>query len=81
MSLSKPIIAKRLIVKPCDIQVLTGVSEKSARRQLNKLRKKLGKGKDDYILIEEYCKATGVPFATMLAIVNQNHAALIEKNT
>jgi hypothetical protein len=49
----------RVVVYAKDIVTLTGRSERTAQRLLQKIRKLLGKNNDQYITIEEFCRFTG----------------------
>ncbi len=49
----------RVVVYAKDIVTLTGRSERTAQRLLQKTRKLVGKTNDQYVTIEEFCRATG----------------------
>ncbi|KAA2239876.1 hypothetical protein F0L74_27200 [Chitinophaga agrisoli] len=53
-------IPQRLIIHTQDIENITGKSNQAARRMLNKVRKRLGKGQDDLVTIAEFCACMGL---------------------
>ena len=50
----------RLVIYPKDVILITGRSERSARRMLQAIRKKTRKKKDAFISLEEFCAYTGL---------------------
>jgi hypothetical protein len=52
---------QRLIINTKDVENLTGLCQRSARRLLRKIRRYLEKDDDDYITIPEFCEYTGMP--------------------
>lgn len=50
----------RICIYPKDVQRITGKSEKTSRRLLQKIRKSLGKEPHQYITTEEFAKYTGI---------------------
>jgi hypothetical protein len=54
------IVPKRICIYPKDVQNITGRKEKTARRMLNKIKSKLGKSKEEFITVQEFCKFTGI---------------------
>jgi hypothetical protein len=51
---------KRICIYPKDIQRITGKSQKSGQRLLNKIKKELGKEKHQFITSEEFAKYSGI---------------------
>ncbi|MBX9852692.1 MAG: hypothetical protein K2X86_13180 [Cytophagaceae bacterium] len=54
-------VPKRICIYPKDVQNITGRKEKTARRLLNKIKNKLGKSKEGFITVQEFCQFTGIP--------------------
>jgi len=55
------IVPKRICIYPKDVQNITGRKEKTARRLLNKIKIKLGKSKEGFVTVHEFCNFTGIP--------------------
>ncbi len=55
------VLPKRICIYPKDVQNITGRKEKTARRLLNKIKEKLGKSKESFVTIQEFCQFTGIP--------------------
>jgi len=53
---------KRLTIYPKDIQIITGRSERYARKLLEKMRLHFNRNKDGLITIEEFCAYTGLDY-------------------
>jgi N-dimethylarginine dimethylaminohydrolase len=53
--------AKRVVIYPKDVELLTGKSAATARRILQQIRKCLGKEETEYVTIQEFCFFTGIP--------------------
>lgn len=54
------IVPKRICIYPKDVQNITGRKEKTARRLLNKIKNKLGKPKEGFVTVQEFCEYTGI---------------------
>ncbi len=52
---------KRICIYPKDVVVVTGKSYRQSIRLLQAIRKSLNKSEKDFITIEEFCTATGLP--------------------
>ena len=51
-----PLIAhKRLIIYVKDVEIITGLKTRTARRLLQKIREKEGKSKDQLVTVAEFC--------------------------
>ncbi len=57
---SNPRKIKKLIIYIKDIEILMGKGESAARRLLAKIKRKLGKEKDCFVSIPEFCRVTGL---------------------
>ena len=59
-----PIMAKidinRICIYSKDIERITGRKGRTARKLLNEIRKKLGKAKNDFVTVTEFCDHTGL---------------------
>lgn len=51
---------RRSCIYPKDVQRITGKSERSGRRLLQKIREALGKEEHQFITIEEFARYTGI---------------------
>jgi hypothetical protein len=49
-----------MVIYPKDVQYLTGKTERTARRLMKAIRKKLGKEKHQMISVREFCEYTGL---------------------
>ncbi len=56
---------KRICIYPKDVQRITGKSEKSGQRLLNKIKKELGKENHQFITTEEFAKYSGISIETI----------------
>jgi predicted RNA-binding protein YlqC (UPF0109 family) len=59
----KPEIRKqpvRVVLYPKDVENITGRRGRTARKLLQKIREALGKSKNDFITIKEFCLFTGI---------------------
>jgi len=56
----------RMIIYPNDVALITGKTDRQARNILNKIRRTLNKTPDQYITIEEFCTARGLPLEAVL---------------
>jgi hypothetical protein len=54
------IVPKRICIYPKDVQNITGRKEKTARRLLNKIKTQLGKSKEGFVTVQEFCQYTGI---------------------
>ncbi|HEY4788207.1 MAG TPA: hypothetical protein VIH57_19270 [Bacteroidales bacterium] len=52
--------AKRICIYPKDVQILTGKSERSARKIIAKLRLIHSKDKHQFISVKEFCDYAGL---------------------
>lgn len=59
-----PVMAKidvnRICIYSKDVERITGRKGRTARKLLNEIRKKLGKAKNDFVTISEFCDHTGL---------------------
>ena len=52
--------AKRICIYPKDVQILTGKSERSARKIIARLKVLHAKDKHQFISVKEFCDYTGL---------------------
>ena len=62
-------LRQRIIIYSKDIQLLTGKSDRAARTLLQKIRIKIGKGKDQAITIHEFCEYLGLSEKEVMQIL------------
>ncbi|AZI23380.1 hypothetical protein EIH07_10195 [Chryseobacterium taklimakanense] len=60
----------RICIYPKDVQAITGRSLNFSRLLLREMRKELGKGKNDFITIEEFCRYKGISYEEVRKILN-----------
>ncbi len=48
-----------MVIYPKDVEAITGRSLRTAQLLLQAIRQKLGKGKNDFVTIQEFAKHTG----------------------
>ena len=53
-------IPPRVVLYPKDVENITGRRGRTARKLLQKIREALGKSKDEFITIKEFCLFTGI---------------------
>lgn len=53
-----------------DVQRITGKSERSARRLVNKVKAELGKERHHFITAEEFSSCTGIPLDAIKEYIN-----------
>lgn len=53
--------AEKIIIETADIQRMLGKKPRTAQRYMERLRKKLGKTKDELISVEEFIEKTKLP--------------------
>lgn len=56
----------RLVIYASDIRLLTGCSKSTSQRQMERIKKDLGKQSHQYLTIEEYCTAMGLDYQKTL---------------
>ncbi|MEH0157281.1 hypothetical protein V6R21_24420 [Limibacter armeniacum] len=61
---------KRICIYPKDIQLLTGKSERTARRILSDIRKEYGKEPKQLVTITEFCLYTGLKEQQVLPLLH-----------
>lgn len=54
------IVAKRIVIYAKDVENITGRKERTARKILQSIREKLGKEKNEFVTIREFCEYTGI---------------------
>ncbi|MBY0426792.1 MAG: hypothetical protein K2Q22_14245 [Cytophagales bacterium] len=54
------LVPTRICIYPKDVQNITGKKERTARKLLSDIRQSLGKQKNDFVTVEEFCTFTGL---------------------
>lgn len=54
------IVQRRMVIYAKDIETITGRKERTARKMLQSIRKKLGKEKWEFVTIGEFCQHAGI---------------------
>lgn len=54
------LVPNRIVIYSKDVQNITGKRERTARKLLSDIRKKLGKLKSEFITVDEFCSHTGL---------------------
>lgn len=60
----------RICIYPKDVQAITGRSLNFSRLLLREMRRELGKGKNDFITIEEFCRYKRISYEEVKKILN-----------
>lgn len=66
----KPNIPQRIVILSKDIENLTGRSKRAAQALLQQIKKQLGKKKNQYITIPEFCCHTGISEEEVLEAIH-----------
>ncbi len=62
---------RRICIYPKDVQRMTGKSEKTSQRLLNKIRKELGKENHQFITSEEFAQYSGISIDMIQAYLEE----------
>jgi hypothetical protein len=54
------LVPNRICVYPKDVQNITGKRERTARKLISDIRQRLGKKKNEFVTIQEFCQHTGL---------------------
>jgi hypothetical protein len=60
MPIMPQLVPNRIVIYPKDVQNITGKKERSARKLISDIRQELGKSKQEFITIYEFCHYTGL---------------------
>jgi len=63
---------KRIVIYSKDIEMITGKSERSSRKIMTAMRRKLGKEKHQFISLGEFCAYSGIPESEVLGHLAKN---------
>ena len=63
------VLPKRICIYPKDIQNITGRKEKSARRMFNTIKDRLGKPREGFVTVQEFCEFTGISEVEVLRFI------------
>jgi hypothetical protein len=53
-------IPRRMVIYPKDLEMITGRSSRTCRSMIDKLRKTLGKSKQQFVTVHEFCTFYGL---------------------
>jgi len=54
------LVPNRIVIYPKDVQNITGKKERTARKLISDIRESLGKRKNDFVTVDEFCAFTGL---------------------
>jgi len=54
-------IPLRVVIYPKDVQNITGLGDRAARKLIQKIKTGLGKSKPMFITVQEFSLSTGIP--------------------
>lgn len=60
MPTMQQLAGKRIVIYAKDVENITGRKERTARKILQEIREKLGKQKNEFVSISEFCIHTGL---------------------
>jgi hypothetical protein len=64
----------RIVIYPKDVQAITGRSPRSCQRMIEKIKKILGKTREQFITYIEFCDYTGISREIVLKYLQQGFA-------
>ncbi|MBO9660730.1 MAG: hypothetical protein J7527_18050 [Chitinophagaceae bacterium] len=70
---------QRLFIYTKDIVNITGCSERTAQKILQRARRKLGKEKGDFVSITEFCDQTRIDEKVISRVINDPRCGHISK--
>lgn len=53
-------IPQRIIIYPKDVASITGRSERTARRLIQRVRLMFGKSQEEFVTVKEFCSVYGI---------------------
>ena len=59
----------RICIYPKDIQRITGKSYRQSTRMLQKIKEDLGKPKNHFISVDEFCRYTGLKYEQVIHLL------------
>ena len=54
------LVPNRIVIYPKDVQNITGKKERTARKLISDIRQSLGKSKNEFVTIDDFCLFTGL---------------------
>jgi Mg2+/Co2+ transporter CorB len=54
-------IPQRVVIYAKDVENITGMKNRTARRLLQKVREQSGKTNQELVTVQDFCKVTGIP--------------------
>ena len=61
MPIMSQLVPNRIVIYPKDVQNITGRKERAARKLISDIRQELGKTKQEFVTIHDFCEYTGLP--------------------
>ena len=61
MPIMSQLVPNRIVIYPKDVQNITGRKERAARKLISDIRQELGKTKQEFVTIHDFCDYTGLP--------------------
>ena len=53
-------IPLRVVIYPKDVENITGLGDRAARKLIQKIKTGLGKPKNNFVTVKEFCACTGI---------------------
>lgn len=53
-------VPKRVVIYAKDVVNITGKKKTAAQLMMQRIRQQLGKKKEEFVTVEEFCQATGI---------------------
>ena len=54
-------IPLRVVIYPKDVQNITGLGDRAARKLIQNIKSALGKSGSMFVTVQEFCASTGIP--------------------
>jgi hypothetical protein len=54
-------IPLRVVIYPKDVQNITGLGDRAARKLIQNIKSGLGKSRVMFVTVQEFCACTGIP--------------------
>lgn len=63
-------IPQRVVIYVKDVENITGMKNRTARRLLQKVREQTGKTIQELVTVQDFCKVTGIPEESVRPFLN-----------
>lgn len=54
-------IPLRVVIYPKDVENITGLGDRAARKLIQNIKSRLGKSNPMFVTVQEFCLCTGIP--------------------